>query len=351
MIVDANISPTAEACFSLGAMTSQTQVINFYAECSGAVPGIRIDNGSTDSCIINLFSATGGAPIWDTSGHRAYTALNAGFPTRNFLHETKITDLRVEGFAVETMYAEPATGGLVEPDLTKSSIWLVSAYGGAVEFRLPHAADANGRRVVIKKTDLSSNLVSVTETSGPGPDNRPVLLGSRFDHVEVVSNGSGWWIIAASAEPGNSRFYDGVTGVIALNLAQSFYVFSTQNGSVTAQLPVPSDVNAVGRRFTIKKTDASVNAVTITCVTGGGPDGRSAVLRYQYDTVEVFSNGASWLLASLLSNYGDVEYIEGYSPITGRAGRSLYTVSAYSGDTEFRLPAADLPTAVGKAMT
>ena len=57
---EANLHPSAEACFRLGAMTDQTRILNFYAECSGAVPGIRIDNSSTNTTIIGLFSATGG---------------------------------------------------------------------------------------------------------------------------------------------------------------------------------------------------------------------------------------------------------------------------------------------------
>ena len=348
---EANVSPTAEACFRLGALTDQTRIINFYAECSGAVPGIRIDRSSQNTTIINLFSATGGAPIWDTSGARAYTALNAGYPTKTLLHDVLATDLRVEGFAAETAYAEPVSGGLVQPDLTKSSVWLISAFGGLVEVRLPHAAEANGRRVTIKKTDLSLNPVTVTETSGPGPDGRAVLLGSRYDHVEVVSNGAGWWIVAGNIVPGNVRFFDGVTGVIALDLGQNFYAISAQAGVVEARLPAPGDAQAAGRRITIKKTDASANAVTVTCVSGGGPDGRPAVLRYQYDSLDVVSNGAAWFIAALVANYGDVEYIEGVSPITGKAGRSLYTVSAYTGVTEFRLPDPSLPTAVGKPMT
>ena len=61
---EANLHPSAEAGFRLGAMTDQTRILNFYAECSGAVPGIRIDNSSTNTTVIGLFSATGGAPIW-----------------------------------------------------------------------------------------------------------------------------------------------------------------------------------------------------------------------------------------------------------------------------------------------
>jgi len=155
------------------------------------VSGIRIDRGSVNTTIIYLFSATGGAPIWDTSGARAYTALNAGYPTRTLLHDALATDLRVEGFAAETAYAEPAGGGLVQPDLTKSSVWLVSSFGGAVEVRLPHAADANGRRVTIKKTDLSLNPVRRTLPAGSGSGR----LAPRGDASRAVG------LVSCSSQP------------------------------------------------------------------------------------------------------------------------------------------------------
>ncbi|MBJ7418541.1 MAG: hypothetical protein JHC88_24335, partial [Niveispirillum sp.] len=185
---EANLHPGGQACLRLGAATDQNLIVNFYAESLGALPGIRIDNGSQNTSIVNLFSATGGQPIWDTSSSRAYTAINAGYPLRNLLKETHVTDLRVEGFSVDTNYVEPVSGGLVDADLS-STTHLVSAFGGAVEFRLPKADTANGRILTIKKTDSSANPVTVTELGGPGPDGRPVLLCSRYDHVSVVSNG------------------------------------------------------------------------------------------------------------------------------------------------------------------
>lgn len=164
---EANLHPGGQACLRLGAATDQNLIVNFYAESLGALPGIRIDNGSQNTSIVNLFSATGGQPIWDTSSNRAYTAINAGYPLRNLLKETHVTDLRVEGFSVDTNYVEPASGGLVNADLT-SITHLVSAFGGAVEFRLPKADTANGRILTIKKTDSSANPVTVTELGGPG---------------------------------------------------------------------------------------------------------------------------------------------------------------------------------------
>ena len=114
---------SAEGRFGLGAMTDQTRTLNFYAESSGAVPGIRIDTGSTNTTIIGLFSATGGAPIWDTSGHRQYMAFAAGYPSTALLKQTTITDLTVEGLNFATRFVEGQT--TVTPDFSVAPLWVV----------------------------------------------------------------------------------------------------------------------------------------------------------------------------------------------------------------------------------
>ena len=246
-------------------------------------------------------------------------------------------------------YVEPAAGGVVEPDLTQATTWLVSAFGGPVEVRLPAALPSNGRRVTLKKTDLSANPVTVSETSGLGPDGRTVVLANHHDFVEVVSNGAGWWIVAAHRMPLNAKFIE-TPGLVRPDLTQEFYAVSAQAGAVEVRLPPPGAAHAVGRRVVIKKTDAGGSLVTVTAEGGSGIEGRSIPLRAQYDSVEVLSNGAAWFLASHTTNYGDVEFLEGQALITDRAGRSFYAVSAYAGPVEFRLPAASTPAAVGKPM-
>ncbi len=195
---EANLHPSAEACFCLGAMTDQTRIVNFYAECSGAVPGIRIDNGSTNTTIIGLFSATGGAPVWDTTGHREYMAFSAGFPTSALLKETTVTGLTVEGLSYATRFVESQS--TVTPDFGVAPLWLVSAWTGAVQVALPLPSDCPGRVGIVKKTDNSTNAVVVTLPAGSGPDNGAVVLRAYGDSVSMVSNSAAWNIV--------SRHYD-----------------------------------------------------------------------------------------------------------------------------------------------
>jgi hypothetical protein len=334
---EANLHPGGQACLRLGAATDQNLIVNFYAESLGALPGIRIDNGSQNSSIVNLFSATGGQPIWDTSSNRAYTAINAGYPLRNLLKETHVTDLRVEGFSVDTNYVEPASGGLVNADLS-SITHLVSAFGGAVEFRLPKADTANGRILTIKKTDSSANPVTVTELGGPGPDGRPVILSSRYDHVSIVSNGAGWWVTARTEQPGNAEFRD-EAGLFEPDLMKDLYLVSGGDGPVEVRLPSPSGTQAVGRRITIKKSDTSDGMVSVTAAMGTGPDGRVWKLAKQFEQVTVFSNGAAWWVTSASRMPATVHFHEAAGLFQPDLGAEHYLVSAYAGVVEVRLPA------------
>lgn len=288
---EANLWPEATACFRVGANTDKNLFVNIYAETLGGVPNIQLDAGSVETSITNLFSASAGPAIYDRSGG-AFTAFNAGYPEKNRLARTRVSELVVEALRFDTEYVEPVSGGRVELDLS-SSMYLVSSYGGPVEARLPSAASANGSVVTVKKTDASANVVRIVETDGRGPDGRVLTLGNRFDFVTVVSNGAGWWIVGGNTMPGNAGFHE-TPGVFVPDLNQSLYLVSAFAGRVEARLPAPGEDHAVGRTVTIKKADQSANPVTVTRADGGGPDNEAITLSAYGHSVTAMSNGAGW---------------------------------------------------------
>jgi len=77
-------------------------------------------------------------------------------------------------------------------------IYLLSSFGGAMTARLPpaNAAIAIGRTVTIKKTDVSANVITVTEYGGSGPDGYGQPLNAQYKAITVASNGSQWYIIS-----------------------------------------------------------------------------------------------------------------------------------------------------------
>jgi hypothetical protein len=334
---EANLHPGGQACFRLGAATDQNLIVNFYAESLGALPGIRIDNGSQNSSIVNLFSATGGQPIWDTTGARQFTAVNAGFPIRNDLKKTRITDLSLEALQLDTEFVEPATGGLVQPDLT-STTYFVSAFGGAVEFRLPAASAANGRVVTVKKIDASANTLTVTENGGPGPDNRTLPLSSRYDFATLISNGANWWVVAGNTQPANAHFHE-TAGVYSPDPTRALHIVSASAGAVEVRLPLPSAAGVPGRTLTVKKSDTSANTVTVTQEGGGGPEGRTWLLGSPYDFLTVFSNGAGWWVLGGSVDLEPIVFHEAAGLLNADLRAGTYLVSAFLGNVEVRLPA------------
>jgi len=292
---EANLWPEAKACFHLGAHTNKNLLVNLYCESLGSVPNVQLDAGSVETAIINLFSASAGPAIYDLSGGQ-YTAFNAGYPTKNRLGITRITDLTVEALRYDTEFHDPPAGGLFEPDLT-SAIYLVSGYNGPVEVRLPPAGSATGSAVTIKKTDASDHAVTVTEAGAIGPDGRPMVLASCFDYVTAVSNGANWWITATNLMPGNAGFYEGASPFCP-DLSRGFYLVSAFSGPLEVRLPAPGATEAVGRTVTIKKSDQSANVVTVTSASGGGPDNEAIRLTAFGHAVTTLSNGGGWHIIS-----------------------------------------------------
>ncbi|CAK0740069.1 Pectate_lyase_3 domain-containing protein [Azospirillaceae bacterium] len=288
---EANLSTTAHSCFRLGAHTNKNLLINLYTETLASIANVVIEAGSVETSIFNLFSASAGPAIQDFSGGQ-YTTFNAGYPTKNRLQATRISELTVESLRYDTEFYDPSEGGVFEPDLS-SSVYLVSAYNGAIEVRLPNAGDVNGQAVTIKKTDASGHAVSITENDSVGPDGRTVVLGNRYDFVTVVSNGANWWIIAAAQFPENAYYFEGGS-LFEPDLSQRLYMVSAWSDVVEVRLPLPSAPHAVGRTVTVKKSDQSGNAVTVTKQDGGGPDNQAIALTGYGHAVTVMSNGAGW---------------------------------------------------------
>jgi hypothetical protein len=76
--------------------------------------------------------------------------------------------------------------------------YLLSSFGGTMTARLPpaNAPEAIGRTITIKKTDVSSNVITVSELGGSGPDGYAQPLNAQYNAITVVSNGGQWYIVS-----------------------------------------------------------------------------------------------------------------------------------------------------------
>ena len=298
---EANVHPSAEACFRLGYATDNNVIINFYAESLGLAPGIRIDNGSTNTSIVNLFSATGGAAIWDPTLHGEYQAYNAGYPVKNYLKQTQVQDIHIEGMTRATTFIDPPVDheGDIIIDM-KHTFYLLSSYNLPYTVVIPNANDAGGRWVTFKKNDLRDNPITIVEQDGPGPDRRELVLLQQYDTVTMMSNGATWWIIADNRTPALSAYVDSSVapdGVYESMMLHRVYLVSAYTGQIIFQLPSPSE--AAGRLATIKKIDPSSNYVKIQMAgASGGPDAQIWSLTSHFAAMTIFSDGGQWVVLS-----------------------------------------------------
>lgn len=291
---EANVnSVSADACFRVGADSDKTLIVNLLCESNNSVPNLQLDSGSVETAIINLSAQSDGSAILDNSDGN-YDAVNAGYPEKNRLRKTVVTDLKATLLRQDTEFIDtPGTHAL---DLSHS-MHLVSAYGGAVTIDLPVATSAAGAIITVKKIDDTSNIITVSEDGGDGPDGKDIMLGGANDYVSVISNGAEWFITSSNRMSGNTRYAD-TTGTYDIDLAVDTYLISSFGGAVTARLPPANASQAIGRQITIKKADSSGNSVTVTEQGGAGPDQSSQALTSQYKAITVISNGGQWYVVS-----------------------------------------------------
>jgi hypothetical protein len=296
---EADLSATATACFRVGTNSRNTVVMNLLtvAPSGSVVTNIQLDDGSLSTSVFNHTSLSDGAAIYDLSGGE-FDSYNAGYPNRNRFQRITVTDLTAGLMRYETEYIN--TAGTTSLDLSHS-VHIVDATNGAMTLELPLAADAEGAQLLIKKKDVTANIVTIDEVSGgPGPDGTPLQLGGENDYAVLISNGAEWFIVSSNRIRGNTRYIDS-TGTIDIDMSVDTYILSSYSGVMTARLPPANADEAWGRTITLKKTDVSSNNITITEQGGSGPDQSSHVLSSQYDAITVVSDGGQWYVVSKYS--------------------------------------------------
>jgi hypothetical protein len=78
---------------------------------------------------------------------------------------------------------------------TDKSVILCDASGGGIVVNLPSASVATGYTYFIKKTDASTNTVTVSAYGSETIDGAPtVLLSLQYESLVIVCDGSRWLI-------------------------------------------------------------------------------------------------------------------------------------------------------------
>lgn len=297
---EANIHSNGTACLHFGDDTGGNWIVNFVAECLGAAAGISMtgaagtDVGAGANFIVNYFHTTLGSSIYNPAGTGVYYSLFGGFPDISKLPRTRIEELVVENFLMESVFTD--TSGTVNlPD--GAAVHLVSAFGGALNFDLPAPADAAGTFLMISKIDNSENHVTIRQqnNASSGPGNANYILSKENDYIITFTNGAEWFIFATNYIKERSDFYETTTVGTTINNLDPLVQLHIINGNAGATtVNLPSAASGAGRRVTIVKNDLTGNPITIT----GLAAGQTYKLNTQYDFVTVTSNGAAWYVVA-----------------------------------------------------
>lgn len=72
----------------------------------------------------------------------------------------------------------------------------VNATSAAVTITLPAADQCQGKRITVKKTDVSANTVTVDGNGAETIDDATTqVITTQYDSICVMSDGSEWWIV------------------------------------------------------------------------------------------------------------------------------------------------------------
>lgn len=117
--------------------------------------------------------------------------------------------------------------------------------------------------------DFDSTQLTLGMYSQPGGANAPVVSKNQVRSVSTTP--------------------------ITLNLADNVLLCDATSASITVNLPSAGGI--AGKRYAVKKTDASANTVTLDGAGAETIDGAATkVLSSQYASVEIVSNGSNWMI-------------------------------------------------------
>lgn len=154
--------------------------------------------------------------------------------------------------------------------------------------------------------------------------------------------------INATLQRYDTEFID-THGTVTLDISHSIHLVSSFGGALTVQLP--NAANAVGVMMVVKKIDSSANVITVTEVSGNGPDGRNYYLGAENDFVQMLSNGAEWFVISSNRAPGNTRYFDGSGIYDIDMAVDVYLLSSFGGAMTARLPPANAATAIGRTVT
>jgi len=272
--------------------------------------------------------------IW-ISGEKLYASdLNAEFNNiLNNLDHTKIEDESTNITAMRAL-ADPYPGGAeslatdsqdeihrlryllkqltqttqwyIYPDLvTKTAAYtatlndkiiLCDATAGAFTITLPTAVGNRDKRFIIKKIDSSTNTVTIDGNGAETIDGVATkILQYQYQSIDIISDNANWIIVYNINVNALEDSVVTKTAAYTATLNDKTILCDATTAAFTVTLPTA--VGCKGKKFIIKKTDSTINTVTIDGNGAETIDGvATKILTNQYYGVSIISNNTNWII-------------------------------------------------------
>jgi hypothetical protein len=166
----------------------------------------------------------------------------------------------------------------------------INATSGTFNITLPFTSTTKGRVYIIKNT--GTGVVTVL----PGFSTQTIDGLSAYplaqnQSITIISNGhNGSWLVTAKSTPLVT------TTLVSYSILTTDNTILVNSAASGTTMTLPAASNALGNIFNIKKIDSSVNAVTISAVSGNIDGVSNKIISIQYDSVSVVSDGSNYYL-------------------------------------------------------
>jgi hypothetical protein len=205
----------------------------------------------------------------------------------------------------------------------------VDSTAAATTLTLAAAAAFSGQLVEVCKTDATTNAVTIVLTAGTINAVASIILTRQNDAVVLRNDGTNALIVSDNRD--RDRVQSVAVDTTLTTWQQTIFV-DASGAARTITLPTAVGVDATGNpakggRITIKKTDSSINVVTVD---GSGAETIDGALTYtivnQNQSVVLESDGANVrVVAAVAALEVTQEVLVPEGPTTGNATRVLST--------------------------
>ena len=192
------------------------------------------------------------------------------------------------------------SGGTTTPASGTSESWTITGLSGVFPAVSSSASpptfcrcvDPNKPTEILWITNISGTTATVTRGA---ESTATVNHGSNFQ-LELLLTGGGLGNLS-QGWPGEINTVASKTANYTCTASDNVLLCNASSGAFTITLPTA--VGALGRTYTVKKTDSSTSAVTIATTSSQTIDGATTrAISLQYGYIEVTSDGSNWQVVS-----------------------------------------------------